>query len=125
MRGLSVWRADLVWLHAGAKDFVQEALDAGAKVATIAGTCSTPEEKVAEAALEKLGVGSSDRRGSLRLALASSWLGSRLNNTPRLLSVVHWNTPKLPCSALLRCGHVAETLAALAKDMPCTSENQN
>ena len=55
-------RADLIRLHAGAKDFVQEALDAGAKVATIAGTCSTPEEKVAEAALEKLGVGSSDRR---------------------------------------------------------------
>ena len=74
MRGLSVWRADLVWLHAGAKDFVQEALDAGAKVATIAGTCSTPEEKVAEAALEKLGVGSSDRRARCGLPwLALGW----------------------------------------------------
>ena len=46
---------------AGAKDFVQQAVDGGAKVAIIAGTCSTPEEKIAEAALEKLGVDSADR----------------------------------------------------------------
>ncbi|CAK0770339.1 hypothetical protein CVIRNUC_003757 [Coccomyxa viridis] len=58
-------------LRTGAKDFVQEALDAGAKVATIAGTCSTPEEKVAEAALEKLGVGSSDRMRVFMLGASS------------------------------------------------------
>ena len=46
---------------AGAKDFVQQAVNGGAKVAIIAGTCSTPEEKIAEAALEKLGVDSADR----------------------------------------------------------------
>ncbi len=51
---------------AGAKDFVQQAVDGGAKVAIIAGTCSTPEEKIAEAALEKLGVDSADRCLSLR-----------------------------------------------------------
>ena len=36
-------------------------MDGGAQVAIIAGTCSTPEEKIAEAALEKLGVDSADR----------------------------------------------------------------
>jgi hypothetical protein len=40
---------------------VQQALDGGAKVAIIAGTCSTPEEKIADAALEKLGVDAADR----------------------------------------------------------------
>ena len=46
---------------AGAKDFVQQAIEGGAKVAIIAGTCSTPEEKMADAMLEKLGVDAADR----------------------------------------------------------------
>ena len=48
---------------------MQQAVDAGAKVAIIAGTCSTPEEKIAEAALEKLGVDSADRCLSICLAM--------------------------------------------------------
>ena len=40
---------------------MQQALDGGAKVAIIAGTCSTPEEKIADAALEQLGVDAADR----------------------------------------------------------------
>ena len=48
-------------IFAGAKDFVQQAIEGGAKVAIIAGTCSTPEEKMADAMLEKLGVDAADR----------------------------------------------------------------
>ncbi len=43
---------------------MQQALEGGAKVAIIAGTCSTPEEKIADAALEKLGVDAADRYAS-------------------------------------------------------------
>lgn len=60
--GMGQSRPDALYVwHAGAKDFVQQALDGGAKVAIIAGTCSTPEEKIADAALEKLGVDAADR----------------------------------------------------------------
>ena len=50
---------------------MQQALDAGAKVAIIAGTCSTPEEKIADAALEKLGVDAADRRAPVHTARAT------------------------------------------------------
>ena len=40
---------------------VREALEAGAKVGIIAGTCSTPEERIADAALAALGPGMAER----------------------------------------------------------------
>ena len=40
---------------------MKEALEAGAKIGIIAGTCSTPEERIADAALAALGPGTAER----------------------------------------------------------------
>ncbi|KAK9901645.1 hypothetical protein WJX75_006354 [Coccomyxa subellipsoidea] len=48
-------------LRKGAAELVREALEAGAKVGIIAGTCSTPEERIADAALAALGPGMAER----------------------------------------------------------------
>ena len=89
---------------AGAKDFVQQAVDAGAKVAIIAGTCSTPEEKIAEAALEKLGVDSADRclrRYAASTALLSESVGRTLLAPP--------GTSKLLVRLVMDCPDLIET----------------
>lgn len=44
-------------MQAGAEQFVREALEGGAKIGIIAGTCSTPEDRIADAALAGLGPG--------------------------------------------------------------------
>ena len=48
-------------VYEGAAEFLREALEAGAKVGLIAGTCSTPEERIADAALAALGPGMAER----------------------------------------------------------------
>ena len=45
----------LVWRHAGIADFIDTALDKGAAVGIVAGTCSIPEEQILTAALFALG----------------------------------------------------------------------
>ena len=49
---------------AGVADFVRQALEAGARVGTVAGTCSTPEERLHDAALRALGP---DLAGQMRV----------------------------------------------------------
>ena len=57
---------------AGVADFVRQALEAGARVGTIAGTCSTPEERLHEAALRAIGPGLAEQMRVFSLGEASS-----------------------------------------------------